>query len=57
MGMIRKYDAWKRREMINCFIKYAKDIIEEDGSIQDDYRIDYLKKHIIENRLLMMRLI
>lgn len=26
----------------------AIDVIEEDGSINDDYRIDYLKKHIIE---------
>lgn len=26
----------------------ADDAIEEDGSIQDDYRIDYLKKHIQE---------
>ncbi len=24
----------------------AKDIIEEDGTIQDDYRIDYLREHI-----------
>ncbi len=24
----------------------AKDVLEEDGSIHDDYRIDYLKKHI-----------
>ena len=24
----------------------AKDVIEEDGSIQDDYRIDYLRQHI-----------
>ena len=24
----------------------AKDVIEKDGSIQDDYRIEYLKKHI-----------
>ena len=24
----------------------AKDVIEEDGSIQDDYRIDYLRDHI-----------
>lgn len=24
----------------------ALDTIEEDGSIQDDYRIDYLRKHI-----------
>ena len=24
----------------------AKDTIEEDGSILDDYRIDYLRKHI-----------
>lgn len=26
----------------------AYDTIEEDGTIQDDYRIDYLRKHIIE---------
>ncbi len=26
----------------------AKDTIEEDGSINDDYRIDYLRQHIIE---------
>ena len=26
----------------------ALDTVEEDGSIQDDYRIDYLKKHIIQ---------
>ncbi|PRY76182.1 6-phospho-beta-glucosidase [Alkalibacterium olivapovliticus] len=24
----------------------ARDVVEEDGSIHDDYRIDYLKKHI-----------
>ena len=24
----------------------AKDIVEEDGSINDDYRIDYLRSHI-----------
>ncbi len=24
----------------------AKDVIEADGSIQDDYRIEYLRKHI-----------
>ncbi|MCF2568797.1 family 1 glycosylhydrolase [Mediterraneibacter glycyrrhizinilyticus] len=24
----------------------AKDVIEEDGTINDDYRIDYLRKHI-----------
>lgn len=24
----------------------ARDVIEEDGSIQDDYRIEYLRKHI-----------
>ena len=26
----------------------AHDVIEEDGSINDDYRIEYLKQHIIE---------
>ncbi len=24
----------------------AKDVVEEDGSIQDDYRIDYMREHI-----------
>lgn len=24
----------------------ARDVVEEDGSIQDDYRIDYIRKHI-----------
>lgn len=28
----------------------ARDEIEEDGSINDDYRIDYLRKHIAEMR-------
>lgn len=28
----------------------AKDVIAEDGKIHDDYRIDYIKKHIIEMR-------
>ena len=26
----------------------AKDVVEKDGSINDDYRIDYLRQHIIE---------
>lgn len=26
----------------------ARDVVEEDGSINDDYRIQYLKEHIIE---------
>lgn len=28
----------------------AKDVIAEDGKIHDDYRIDYIKKHIVEMR-------
>ncbi len=28
----------------------AKDVIEEDGSINDDYRIDYLRQHIEQMR-------
>ena len=24
----------------------AKDLVEEDGSINDDYRIEYIRKHI-----------
>ena len=27
---------------------WAKDKVEEDGSINDDYRIDYLRKHITQ---------
>ena len=26
----------------------AIDVVEEDGSIHDDYRIDYLRKHVVE---------
>lgn len=29
----------------------AKDVIEEDGSINDDYRIDYLRQHIEQMKL------
>ena len=29
----------------------AKDVIEEDGSINDDYRIDYLRQHIEQMEL------
>ena len=29
----------------------AKDTVEEDGSINDDYRIDYLRKHIEQMKL------
>ena len=28
----------------------AKDVIEEDGTINDDYRIDYFRKHIEQMR-------
>lgn len=28
----------------------AKDVVEEDGSINDDYRIDYLRQHIAAMR-------
>lgn len=28
----------------------AVDQVEEDGSIQDDYRIDYLRSHLLEAR-------
>lgn len=29
----------------------AKDVVEEDGSIHDDYRIDYMRDHIQEMAL------
>ena len=29
----------------------AKDVLKEDGMIEDDYRIDYLRQHIKEMKL------
>lgn len=29
----------------------AKDIVNEDGTIEDDYRIEYLKEHIEQMKL------
>ena len=35
MGLVRKYDSWKSREMIECFIKYAKVCFERfDGLVK-----------------------
>ncbi|MEG0367015.1 MAG: family 1 glycosylhydrolase [Coprobacillus sp.] len=44
----RLYDKYQLPLMIVENGLGAIDQIEEDGSIQDDYRIDYLKKHIIQ---------
>ena len=29
MGLVRKYDSWKSREMIDCFVKYAKYVLKD----------------------------
>lgn len=35
MGLVRKYDSWKSREMIDCFMKYAKVCFERfDGLVK-----------------------
>ncbi len=35
MGLVRKYDSWKSREMIDCFTKYAKVCFERfDGLVK-----------------------
>ncbi|MCF0106805.1 MAG: glycoside hydrolase family 1 protein [Holdemanella sp.] len=40
------YDRYHVPVMITENGLGAKDIVEEDGSIHDDYRIDYLKEHV-----------
>jgi len=42
----RMYDRYQKPMMIVENGLGANDVIEEDGSINDDYRIDYLKAHI-----------
>mgnify|MGYP003074142050 FL=1 len=44
----RLYDQYQLPLMIVENGLGAFDKIEEDGSINDDYRIDYLRKHIVE---------
>ena len=44
----RLYDKYQLPLMIVENGLGALDTVEEDGSIHDDYRIDYLKKHIVE---------
>jgi 6-phospho-beta-glucosidase len=44
----RLYDKYRLPLMIVENGLGALDKIEEDGSINDDYRIDYLRKHIVE---------
>ena len=44
----RLYDKYQKPLMIVENGLGALDTVEEDGTINDDYRIDYLKKHIIE---------
>lgn len=35
----------------------AIDIVEEDGSIHDPYRIDYIKQHIVEMKKQLMKMV
>ena len=44
----RLYDKYQKPLMIVENGLGALDRVEEDGTINDDYRINYLKKHIIE---------
>lgn len=45
------YDRYKVPLMVVENGLGAVDVIEEDGTIQDDYRIDYLQKHIKQMKL------
>ena len=47
------YDRWQLPLMIVENGLGAQDTLEADGSIQDDYRIDYLKQHIEAMKLAM----
>lgn len=48
ISLIELYDRYRIPLMIVENGMGAKDIIEEDGSIHDDYRIDYFKAHFKE---------
>lgn len=48
ISMVDLYDRYRKPLFIVENGLGAKDVVEEDGSINDDYRIDYLKKHCIE---------
>ncbi len=45
-GLVDLYDRYKKPLMVVENGLGAVDTIEADGSINDDYRIDYLRKHI-----------
>ncbi len=48
ISLIDLYDRYRKPLFIVENGLGAKDVVEEDGSINDDYRIDYLEKHIKE---------
>ena len=48
ISLIDLYDRYRKTLFIVENGLGARDQIEEDGSINDDYRIDYLKKHMIQ---------
>jgi len=48
ISLLELYDRYEIPLMIVENGMGAKDIIEEDGSIHDDYRIEYLKEHLKE---------
>ena len=45
------YDRYEKPLMVVENGLGAKDTVEEDGSINDDYRIDYLRRHIEQMKL------
>ena len=48
ISLIDLYDRYRKPLFIVENGLGAKDHVEEDGSINDDYRIDYLKQHMIQ---------
>ena len=48
VSLVDLYDRYRKPLFVVENGLGARDTIEEDGTINDDYRIDYLQKHIIE---------
>lgn len=48
VSLVDLYDRYRKPLFVVENGLGARDTVEEDGTINDDYRIDYLKKHIIE---------
>ncbi|MCI8664127.1 MAG: family 1 glycosylhydrolase [Hungatella sp.] len=46
ISLVDLYDRYRKPLFVVENGLGAKDVVEADGSVQDDYRIDYLKQHI-----------